>query len=136
MGFKINILDEVEDLHLLVYLVGYANEGESILFAIKSSHPRERVLYSGVIDSYENKKGNQTINLIKELGIDNLSFLCWSHPDSDHYKGIDTIFEQFCDKNTRIVLPESLLPYRDRLSEGAQEICEKISRTIQGKKDR
>ena len=44
-------LDKAEEVHISIYHIGYASEGESSLFILHTS--TGNVLYSLVIDSYE-----------------------------------------------------------------------------------
>ena len=44
----------------------------------------------------------QMVRLLKENNVDRIDYLCWSHPDDDHTKGIDSIIRNFCTENTKI----------------------------------
>lgn len=88
-----------KSLILEVYLIGYASQGESIVFFLKAD---DHVSYSGVIDCYEYQSVNKTIELLKAEGVDKIDFLCWTHPHDDHTLGLNDIFTSFCDNNTKI----------------------------------
>lgn len=131
MGRIKNYLKKVKELFIEVYLIGYSHEGESIVFVIKTQDPDNNVIFSGVVDCYEEENGiNKTIEILEKFKIKELDFLCWTHPDEDHSLGIDKIFEQYISKNTRIVIPQSLLDLSDKLNDYTQRICNNISNKI------
>ncbi|WP_017416628.1 hypothetical protein [Clostridium tunisiense] len=135
MGIIKNHLNKVKDLFIEVYLIGYNSAGESILFLIKSITPEEKIIFSGVIDCYEEKGINKTIELLNSFNIDKINFLCWTHPDEDHSIGIDKILDNYTDENTRIIIPQALVELSDRLSENTQLLCNSIADKIKKKKD-
>lgn len=130
MAARINFVNKVSNLYLEVYLLGYPGQGESILFLIKTIEDKDIILYSGVIDSYENNGSNKTIELLEHLNIKKLDFLCWTHPDIDHSLGIDSILQRYADKNTRVVLPDALLYLEERLTDTAKEICQNVNKIV------
>ena len=139
MGKIIRFSEKVEDLYLDLHVIGYWEQGESILFVLKSLHPQKRVIFWGVIDSYKRGKNNFTIEIMKEYiedyGLSNrkLDFLCWTHPDLDHSKDIDILIKDYCDKKTRIVIPPGLTAYREKISKTGKEISDAISETVDRK---
>lgn len=139
MGKIIRLSEKVDDLYLDLHVIGYWKEGESILFVLKSLHPRKRILFWGVIDSYKKGKKNFTIEMMKEYeqeyDITNrkLDFLCWTHPDIDHSKDMDILIEDYCDKETRIVIPPSLTAYRSKINKLGKKISDIISGTVNRK---
>lgn len=104
-------------LLIKLYLVGYENAGESIVFFICED---TRIVYSGVVDSYETKC-NKTIQILEENSVDNLDFICWTHPDEDHSLGIDILLQRFANSNTKVIIPENIsgdeYNYNQRISE-------------------
>lgn len=130
----IKLLKRVSNLFLDIYLIGYHKKGESIVFIVRTINEdeTESVLYSGVVDSYKDGK-NQTIELLKSKNIKLIDFLCWTHPDEDHSKGLEDILKDFTNEKTRIVLPPSLLNIRDRLDCTAKQYCDVFSETIDQK---
>ena len=130
MAARIKFVEKVGNLYLEVYLLGYPGQGESILFLIKTIEDKDVILYSGVIDSYENNGTNKTIELLECLNIKKLNFLCWTHPDIDHSLGIDTILQRYTNKETRVVLPDALLYLEERLTDKAKEICQNINKVV------
>jgi len=93
--------DFIEKLAITIYLIGYSSQGESILFYIQTD---KRIFFSGVIDCYAENNSNITINLCKEIGINTLDLLLWSHPDLDHSKGIENLLP-LTNESTAILLP-------------------------------
>lgn len=118
--FKNNIV-------LDIYLIGYQNQGESIIFILKDGNS---ILYSGVIDSYEYDNKNITINKLKELGISKLDLLCWSHPHDDHSIGMECLLRDWIDSRSTVVYPNDLLKINSELSNESMQcinILEEIS---------
>lgn len=104
-------------LSIKVYLVGYENIGESIVFFVCEDN---RIVYSGVVDSYE-KEYNKTVEILKENNVEKLDFICWTHPDEDHSLGIDILLKEFTSADTKVIIPESIsgdeYAYNKRISE-------------------
>lgn len=132
MGRYKTYLTKSKNLFIEIYLIGYNSEGESILFLVKTE---EDIIFSGVIDCYEDNGINKTIYLIEKFNIKELDFLCWTHPDEDHSKGLNKILDKYTTKNTRIVIPESLLYFYKKLNEKTQLICNDIIDKVAKKKD-
>lgn len=135
MGIIKSYLTKVEDLFIEIYLIGYNNAGESILFLIKSKTPDEKIIFSGVVDCYEENGKNETIQLLDKLRVEKLDFLCWTHPDDDHSIGMDKLFDNYTNKETRIILPQSLIELKDKLSDKTSTLCENIGEKVYKKKD-
>ena len=103
------IENNIDELEVFIYVVGYKEEGESIIFIIKDAGIS---IFTMVIDSYQFENTNYTIEILKEHNIQNIDLLCWTHPDLDHTIGLDVIINNFC-KETIFVTPEGL---RERLN--------------------
>lgn len=91
------------DLTLKIYTINYKSEGESIIFLIEDDNGP---LFCGVVDCFEYKKKNKTIELLKQKGVKRIDFLCWTHTDKDHSIGIDKIVKKYVTKDTLVILPE------------------------------
>lgn len=91
-------------LSIKIYLIGYENIGESIVFFVCVDN---RIVYSGVVDSYEDDY-NKTIEILEKNNIEYLNFICWTHPDEDHSLGIDTLLRDFANSNTKVIIPENI----------------------------
>lgn len=89
------IIEDLRNLSVQVYLIGYQTEGESILFLVKE---KDTVVFSALIDSYELDGLNKSMEILTQAGVTNLDFICWSHPDEDHTVGMLNILKRFCNK--------------------------------------
>ncbi len=115
----IMIEHDIDELNLFIYVIGYKDLGESIVFIIKDV---DIPVFTMVIDSYQSSVTNYTIEILKENNINNVDLLCWTHPDLDHTVGLDAIIKDFC-KQTIFVTPEGL---RERLIKYPDEEALKI----------
>lgn len=85
-------------LEFEINLIGYKQQGESIVFYILADG---KIVYSGLIDCYKINKRNYVAEFLNEKGIKELDFVCWTHPHDDHTKGLDEIFNRYCTSNTK-----------------------------------
>lgn len=92
---------------LRIKVIGYRNQGESIIFELVDSSA-DAIIYIGCVDSYELSHENKTLQYLNSLKDRKLDFFCWSHPDNDHSKGLLEIYRQACDGNTLICIPATL----------------------------
>jgi len=95
-------------LQIVIYLIGYSSQGESIIFSIEADNGDNVKLFCAVIDSYEIANINKTIETIDKLGYKKIDLLCWTHPDEDHSLGIDTLLSKYVDNNSIILIPENI----------------------------
>lgn len=95
-------IHELSQLRVHVYLIGYADQGESIVVLLKEG--TEKVLFSIVVDSYEVGGINKTTDLLNSP----IDILCWTHPDEDHSVGLEKIITGYCNKNSIVLLPYGL----------------------------
>lgn len=95
-------IHELSQLRVNIYLIGYKDQGESIVFLLKEDP--ERILYSIVVDSYQIGDTNKTVELLKAP----IDILCWTHPDEDHSVGLEKIITDYCNKNSIVLLPYGL----------------------------
>lgn len=93
--------------HLLVetFIIGYKNEGESIVFFIRADGG---IYFSGLVDCYEVEKLNKVRGILEENGVKELDFICWTHPDLDHSKGLKKIIDEYASSQTYIWIPEGV----------------------------
>ncbi len=87
-------------------LIGYKNIGESLVLSVTDDF--DEILWCGIIDCFCYKGYNKTKNMLKKFGYGinrKINFLCISHPDLDHINTISEIFDDFCDKNSIILMP-------------------------------
>lgn len=92
---------------LKIKVLGYKNQGESIIFELVDSSD-DAIIYIGCVDSYELSHENKTLQYLNSLHNRKLDFFCWSHPDNDHSQGLLDIYRQACDGNTLICIPATL----------------------------
>lgn len=98
-------IGDCRQLLVRLFVIGYTSCGESIVMLFVDG-ACNKVLYTIVIDSYKLSDGTfKTIDILNEYKIDHIDLLCWSHPDADHSKGIDEIFDYYCDKDSIIFFP-------------------------------
>jgi hypothetical protein len=100
-----------------VYHIGYSSQGESCVFILYTGD--KRVVYSLVIDCYEEDQCNITDEILKKWKLENgLDMLIWTHAHDDHSIGIKKIIEKYCSKET-IICTENL----SQAFSGCSEIC-------------
>lgn len=93
-------LDETEEVHISIYHIGYASEGESSLFILHTS--TGNVLYSLVIDCYEDNC-NETDRILRQWNLTGkVNLIIWTHPHDDHSIGLDYIIKRYSNKSTKI----------------------------------
>lgn len=94
-------LDKTEEVHISIYHIGYASQGESSLFILHTS--TGSVLYSLVIDCYEDNC-NETDRILKEWNLERkVNLIIWTHPHDDHSIGMKHIIEKYSNKSTKYV---------------------------------
>jgi beta-lactamase superfamily II metal-dependent hydrolase len=101
------LIDNISNLSIFVYLIGYPDKGESVVLIIKDKSSNH-VLHSCVIDCYKNGTQLKTRDVLNSHNIKHLDVLCWTHTDEDHSIGLDEIINQYCTKKTIFILPEGL----------------------------
>lgn len=92
-------------LQIETYVIGYKSQGESILFFILVD---DIICFSGAVDCFCLCNDNYTEKILIDKGDVTLDFLCWTHPDLDHSRGMDHLVDNFTDKNTKIWIPEDV----------------------------
>ena len=90
-----------EDESLKIYVVGYSNQGESIVIVIGDNK------FIGVIDCYRTKNEFITKKILEDLKVEQLDFICWTHADWDHTRGLSQL-RKYVKNNTAIILPEGM----------------------------
>lgn len=80
-----------DDNRLEVHVFGAA-KGESIVLRLPSGE-------WGVVDCYasslKDRSTNATLQFLLDRGVDELAFLCMTHPHDDHYRGMSHLLERF-----------------------------------------
>ena len=87
------------------YIIGYKNEGEAILFVVRADGG---ISFSGLVDCFRLEDIDKVRDVLKENEIQNLDFICWTHPDFDHSKGLKNIIDTHATEKTYIWIPEGV----------------------------
>ena len=108
MGEAIS-LSSLSHFRVEVYLIGYTQQGESIIVFFRDLTANV-VFYSLVIDSFQEADCNKSLEILGNNGIgtSKLDLLCWTHPDKDHTDGLLSIVSDFCNKETKVLIPYGL----------------------------
>jgi len=94
-----------ETLILETYIVGYKTEGEAIIFFIKSDG---KISFSGLVDCFNTTDVDKVKEILSSNNVDKLDFICWTHPDFDHSKGLKDIVDCYAKEDTGIWIPEGV----------------------------
>lgn len=94
-----------KDLCIETYVIGYKNEGESILFFVRADGG---ISFSGLVDCYKLDDVDKVKDILQENEIEKLDFICWTHPDLDHSKGLVDIIKNYVSQKTNIWIPEGV----------------------------
>lgn len=106
-------ISDCKKLLVELYVIGYSECGESIVMLFVDGS-NKAVLYSVVIDSYQLSDGTfKTDEILVNRGVSHIDVLCWSHPDTDHTKGIVGLVEKYCDKSSIIIIPDFMYGLND-----------------------
>lgn len=135
-----DVYDQLDDLYIDIFLCGYEEEGESSIFILYTQTPIPMVLYTIVIDCYENKNINGTKRILKEKSKHFgkkiwLDMLIWTHPHDDHTKGIKSIIGEYCNSRTKIITANVANNTVD-FSEMSQNLIEYLTSINHRKKNR
>lgn len=107
MKTKEIFVSSFENVWLDIYVVGYPEEGESILGAVRDG---KTIRYIFLVDSYAycHAEGlyNHVENVMREIGADHIDAFVWTHPDLDHSLDIPRFLDTFDNKRqAQIYLP-------------------------------
>lgn len=136
----LTFMDEITDLYLTTYIIGYDGVGESIIILLSSKDDKKKIYFLGVVDSYATSKTHQTEKLLGEILKEynhkerKLNLLCWSHPHDDHTVGLSKIIEKYCNEETLILLPNIMSMNNDGLSQLSIDTCKYIQSFCYGKR--
>lgn len=100
-------------------IIGYKSQGEAVLFFI---YVDGIVGYTGLIDCYQTSDEERVLKILTEKNVKKLDFICWTHPDLDHSKGLKQIIESYADKDTIIWIPEGVDDYEIECSQEIQTL--------------
>lgn len=94
-----------EELVIEINVIGYKTEGESSVVFIKYD---SGIAFSIVVDCFCYQNKNKTIEILRNNNVKSIDYLCWSHPDYDHSKGMCDIYDEFVNEKTIINIPENV----------------------------
>lgn len=110
-----------EKLELVIYTIGYANEGESIIAIVKMDGISS---YTVVIDAYKVENKNIAVRILESEKIENIDLLCWSHPDEDHSLGLED-YIKFISCKTKVIVGNGYLATKQKW-DAANQIMNKF----------
>ncbi len=61
-----------------------------------------------MVDCYRSKDVDIVNSILQKNCVDKLNFICWTHPDLDHSKGLKNMIEQYSSAETNIWIPEGV----------------------------
>lgn len=99
-------VEHYDDIDIRIYVVGYPNEGESIVFSVCA---KGMPFVTIVTDCYISDGYNHTIKVLEENHIDQIDAFVWTHPDRDHSIGIIDLLNTYdSERKSKIFLPHTL----------------------------
>lgn len=114
-----------DTLELELNVIGYKYKGETIVFFLRADG---NVVYSGLVDCYEDLSGNIAVDLLSDANRKCFDFVCWTHPHDDHTIGMDKIITQYCSQETRFWMsPIAFEDYRNWSKSSKSAITELFS---------
>lgn len=108
-----------ESLLVQTNIIGYKSQGESVVIFIKADGI---IRFAGLIDCYRLQETDFVGDLLEENGLKSLDYICWTHPDLDHSKGMKEIIQKYADENTNIWIPEGVEEADITCSQEVQEL--------------
>ena len=122
-----------DSLVVETYIIGYKSEGECILFFIKCNNT---VVYAGMIDCFISGNTNLVETVLQREKVGCLDFICWTHPDLDHSKGLSYVIEKFTSEKTQIWIPENVEAGELDCSQEVQFLFKKLKENVISKKEK
>lgn len=116
-----------EKLTIETKIIGYKNQGECILIFIRVD---DVISFSALIDCYMIASVDKISDILREYHVSKLNFLCWTHPDLDHSKGLNKIIEKYVNEKTQIWIPEGVEAHEVECSREVQKLFEKLKQCI------
>ncbi len=96
-----------KSLILEVITVGFGGIGESIIVLLKND---DKVLISILVDYYERPKTQNVISkILDDNNVTHLDIICWTHPHTDHSRGLFNFLCERSDSNTQFMYPAYLI---------------------------
>lgn len=119
----------IEDIYvsnsdeIQLYIIGYESMGESIVLNIANK-------FFGVIDCYRTDNLFITKSILESIETKNLNFICWTHTDEDHTKGMLELFD-YVNEDTVFIMPEGI-PYKELIAKVDLNSCKYCDEEIVG----
>ena len=110
-----------EKLVIETYLIGYKLEGEAVLFFVRTDGA---ISFSGIVDCFCTVENDKVTEILKKNKVDKLDFICWTHPDFDHSKGLKDIIDMYASEKTSIWIPEGIDAKEITCSQEVQKLFE------------
>ena len=114
-------------LMLETYIVGYKSQGESVVFFVRADG---NIRFSGLVDCYKLSDYDIVQELLNEKKVENLNFLCWTHPDNDHSKGLSEIIKNYVNEKTYIWIPEGVDAQEIECSSDVKKLFEELKESV------
>lgn len=105
-------------------MIGYHDQGESVVFFIKTDG---MVAYTGLVDCYKTEEQNAVKMVLEEERIKKVDFVCWTHPHDDHTRGLDEIWKEYCTKETCFCCSDIIEADLELYSKEAKMLFESIA---------
>lgn len=112
-----------DSLKLELNVIGYHDQGESIVFFIKTDGI---AAYTGLVDCYKTEDQNAVKMVLEKEQVEKIDFMCWTHPHDDHTLGLEKIWEQYCTKDTCFCCTDIIQADLDLYSEEAKLLFQNI----------
>ncbi|MCX8534338.1 MBL fold metallo-hydrolase [Chryseobacterium luquanense] len=101
------IVEDIDELTLEVFTVGYSEKGESqIIILLDKKNDNVRLTF--VIDCYSTQTLHKTKDILDVYQIKHIDHFIWTHTDEDHSVGIEILIDHYCDKKTNFYFPEAI----------------------------
>lgn len=85
-------VEDVENLHIDIYTIGYLEEGETLLTVLCDG---ERSLFTVLTDCYGVEDYNHVHQVMSDTKASHIDAFIWTHPDKDHSVDIPTILKTY-----------------------------------------
>ncbi len=105
-------------------MIGYHDQGESVVFFIKTDG---MVAYTGLVDCYKTEEQNAVKMVLEKERIKKVDFVCWTHPHDDHTRGLDEIWKEYCTKETCFCCSDIIEADLELYSKEAKMLFESIA---------
>ena len=91
-------VNSFDNLKLDIYVVGYPQQGESVLCVLREE---DGILFVSLVDSYTppSPQTNHVAAILDSLGRPPIDMLVWTHPDEDHSLGISVMMNEYDPKH-------------------------------------